>query len=180
VSGLTTTELASAKVLAVNPDYYSDATNPALTFSISATQTLGASTLTVQSPRQASIALENVPENIDVVLSSSQPIASITEGASFTIPAGGQVLGQVTGEAVILSLKVNKAISLNELSGSTVTKVAALSVDGDFATFSINATKFASGNYQLAAPSGTLAGRRTADLRTPTPTHTLIRISISR
>ncbi|NDH48643.1 MAG: hypothetical protein EBX99_12560, partial [Acidimicrobiia bacterium] len=40
VTGLTPTELASAKVLAINPDYYSDTTNPAqppLTFSISAT-----------------------------------------------------------------------------------------------------------------------------------------------
>jgi len=143
VSGLTTTELASAKVLASNPDYYSDATNPALTFSISATQTLGTSTLSVQSPRQASIALENVPENVDVVLSSTLSSASIAEGASFTIPAGGQVLGQVTGEAVSLSLKVNKAISLNELSGSTVTKLAALSIDGNFATYRIDATKLA-------------------------------------
>ncbi len=161
VIGLTTTELASAKVLAFDENYYSDTFDPEkppLSFTISATQTLGNSSATVITPRQASIALENVPENVEVVLSSTLTSASIAEGASFTIPAGGQVLGQVTGEAVSLSLKVNKAISLNELSGGTVTKLTALSIDGNFATYRIDETKFEGGDYQLVAPSGTLPG----------------------
>jgi hypothetical protein len=83
--------------------------------------------------------------------------ARISEGASFTIPAG-QVLGQVDGEAVTLSLKVNKAITLQDLSGGTTIKIAALSIDGDFATYSINAAKFAAGQYQLVASAGTRAG----------------------
>jgi len=173
-ASLTLAQLQTAKISAIDPNYYGYTTDSGprgsgpLSFSLAAKQTLGSSTAQSVATKAVSISIENIPEDVSLAAVDVIPTSeNVNEGAVYALPKF-VLNGTASGEDAYISLGVNSEFIVREINGLQKIELP-IFYEAQHAThyesfYDLNLAKLSLGKYELLIPSGATTGAHTINL----------------
>jgi hypothetical protein len=173
-ASLTLAQLQTAKISAIDPNYYGYTTDSGprgsgpLSFSLAAKQTLGSSIAQSVASKAVSISIENIPEDVSLAAVDVIPTSeNVNEGAVYALPKF-VLNGTASGEDAYISLGVNSEFIVREINGSQRLELPIfyeLKHENYYESFyDLNLVKLSLGKYELLIPSGATTGSHTINL----------------
>ncbi|NBV72170.1 MAG: hypothetical protein EBR60_09060, partial [Burkholderiaceae bacterium] len=173
-ASLTLAQLQTAKISAIDPNYYGYTTDSGprgsgpLSFSLAAKQTLGSSIAQSVATKAVSISVENIPEDVSLAAVDVIPTSeNVNEGAFYALPKF-VLNGTASGEDAYISLGVNSEFIVREINGLQKIELP-IFYEAQHATYyesfyDLNLAKLSLGKYELLIPSGATTGAHTINL----------------
>ena len=173
-ASLTLAQLQTAKISAIDPNYYGYTTDSGprgsgpLSFSLAAKQTLGSSIAQSVATKAVSISIENIPEDVSLAAVDVIPTSeNVNEGAVYALPKF-VLNGTASGEDAYISLGVNSEFIVREINGLQKIELP-IFYEAQHAThyesfYDLNLAKLSLGKYELLIPSGATTGAHTINL----------------